>query len=69
MDADVSHPDDLCPWYFRGPRPEGLGERASDLTDDLQMADDPALDQLICFECLPAARSVALDAGNGVEGV
>ena len=50
-------------------RVDGLGERASDLTDDLEMADDPVLDQLICFECPPAAGGIAFDAGDGFEGV
>jgi len=64
----MSHPDDLCPQYFRRPHPDGLGEHASDLTDDLEMADDPALDQLICFEYLSAVSSVALDASDGFQG-
>jgi len=69
VDEDVSHADDLRPRYFWRSRPDGLGESASDLTDDLEMADDPALHQLVCFECLPAARSVALDAGDRFERV
>jgi hypothetical protein len=69
VDEDVSHPDDLRPRDFWRSRPDGLGESASNLTDDLEVADDPTLDQLICFKCLSATGSVALDAGDGFEGV
>jgi len=65
VDEDMSHPDDLRPRHFWRPCPDGLRESASDFADDLEMADDPALDQLICFECLAAASRVALDAADG----
>lgn len=69
MDENVAHTDDAAPRHVGVPRLEFLRQVADSLTADLEMPDNPDLDELIGVEDLTTGARVAFDAFDGFQHV
>ena len=66
---DVSHPDDLGPRDVGGTIPD-IGRQGPDgFADDLQVAHEPVLYELVSLEHFSATSCIAFDALDGFEHV
>lgn len=69
VDEHVTHADDLEPRDIRRERSHFLWHRPRGLADNLKMAQEPGLEELISLEGGLIAISVSLDGGDGVQHV
>ncbi len=69
MHEYVAHPDHFDPWNFRRQCANFLWQGSCRLSNNLQVADEPSLEQFVMLECGPAAIEMALNGFDGGEDV
>jgi len=69
VNENISHPDDLRPLDIRRHGSHVFGQRPGRLPDNLLVADEPFLQELVLLKGCPSPVQVALNSGNGLETV
>ena len=66
---DISHTDDLCPRYVLRQGSDLRRKRSSSLADDLQVSDEPSLEQFVMLERFLAPIDVTINGANCFQNI
>lgn len=69
MDQDIAHLDDLRPWDILIGFAESGRKFACRFTDDLDVMNDPGVDEFVFFERATTSLGIPFDLSDGIEDV